>query len=78
MDDLDNLRDLAAAADELGLAPVTLRAAVERGRFRARKFGNAWVTTTQEIERYRRENLGKVGRPKTLSEKTQIFLGNDD
>lgn len=54
---------LAEAADELGVQPVTLRAAVSRGRLAARKFGNVWVTTGGEVERYRRESLGQAGRP---------------
>lgn len=62
MDDLD-LMSLAEAAEDLELAPVSLRAAVARGTFRARKFGNTWVTTRAEVERYRREKLGQVGRP---------------
>lgn len=63
MTTLDDLLSLAEAAEDLELAPVTLRAAVARGRFAARLFGNTYVTTRQEVERYRRENLGQVGRP---------------
>lgn len=60
---LDDIIDLATAAEDLGLAPVTMRAAVSRGRLDARKVGNTWITTRQEVERYRRESLGAVGRP---------------
>ena len=62
---MDDLLSLAEAADELGIAAVTLRAARERGRFAARLFGNTYVTTRAEVERYRREHLGQVGRPPT-------------
>jgi hypothetical protein len=66
MDDLlKNLVDLNEAADMLGLQPVTLRAAIGRGAFAARKFGNAWVTTRDEVERYRAMNQGRSGRPET-------------
>jgi Helix-turn-helix domain len=60
---IGDLLDLSAAATELGLAPVTLRAAIARGRFAARKVGNAYLTTRAEVERYRAENLGRLGRP---------------
>lgn len=65
--DLDDLRDLNQAAAELGLAPVTLRAQAANGRFLAKKIGSTWITTSQEIERYRREQLGQVGRPALLA-----------
>lgn len=61
---IDEILTLADAAAALSIAPVTLRAAIARGTFRARKFGNTWITTLEEVERYRRENLGRVGRPK--------------
>ena len=60
---LDDLIDLNEAAGELGLEPVTLRAAVSRGRLEARKVGGVWITTIDEVQRYRRENLGRRGRP---------------
>lgn len=61
---MDDLLSLAEAADDLDVAPVTLRAAVKRGILKARKFGNVWVTTRAEVNRYRREHLGQVGRPR--------------
>jgi hypothetical protein len=60
---MEELLSLAEAAKELGLRPVSLRAAVARGTFRARKFGNTYVTTREEVERYATQNLGQVGRP---------------
>lgn len=61
---MDDLLSLAQAADRLGIAPVTLRVAVGRGRFHARKIGKTWVTTDAEVDRYRREHLGRRGRPR--------------
>jgi hypothetical protein len=60
---MDDLVTLAQAAESLGLAPTTLRAQVGRGRPAATKIGKTWITTPQEVERYRRESKGKVGRP---------------
>ena len=54
---------LTEAADELGLASSTLRHQVQAGRLRARLVGKTYVVTPREIERYRREHLGKPGRP---------------
>jgi hypothetical protein len=59
---MEDLLTLAEAAEDLGIAPVTLRAAVARGALSARKFGKTWVTTRLEVQRYRLEHLGQVGR----------------
>jgi hypothetical protein len=64
---LEDIITLAEAAAELGIASVTLRAAVGRGRLRARLIGKTWVTTRDEVERYRRESLGQPGRPPRAS-----------
>jgi excisionase family DNA binding protein len=63
MDQLNDIMTLAEAADELGIAASTLRHQASTGRLRARLIGKTWVTTRDEVERYRREQLGKVGRP---------------
>ena len=55
---------LAQAADELGLGASTLRAQVKHGRLRARLVGKTWVVTEDEVERYRRDSRGRVGRPR--------------
>lgn len=60
---LDDVIDLATAADELGLAASTLRHQAQAGRLDAKVVGKTWITTREEVERYRRENLGQVGRP---------------
>ena len=54
---------LTEAADQLGLAASTLRHQVQAGRLRARLIGKTYVVTRHEVERYRREQLGKPGRP---------------
>ena len=55
---------LTEAADRLGLAASTLRHQVQAGRLRARLIGKTYVVTEREVERYRRERLGKPGRPR--------------
>ncbi len=54
---------LTEAADQLGLAASTLRHQVQAGRLRARLVGKTYVVSEREVERYRREHLGKPGRP---------------
>jgi excisionase family DNA binding protein len=54
---------LTEAAVELGLAASTLRHQVQAGRLRARLVGKTYVVTPREVERYRREHLGRIGRP---------------
>lgn len=54
---------LTEAADQLGLAASTLRHQVQAGRLRARLVGKTYVVSAGEVERYRREHLGKPGRP---------------
>lgn len=64
MTTLDDIISLAEAGELLGISPETLRTQVRRGRLEARNIGKTWITTRQEVERYRRENLGQVGRPR--------------
>lgn len=54
---------LAEAAALLGVSPGTLNVQARRGRLRAKKIGHIWTVQTAEIERYRREVLGKPGWP---------------
>jgi excisionase family DNA binding protein len=58
------LLTLTEAAAQLGLAASTLRHQVQAGRLRARLIGKTYVVTEREVERYRRERLGKPGRPR--------------
>jgi len=56
---------LSEAAERLGLRPVTLRTQIKNGVLKARRLGSQYVVTEREVERYRREHLGKVGpKPK--------------
>ena len=55
---------LIEAAQLLGVSAATLRSQVRYGRLRAAKRGRDWSVTRREVERYRAENLGRVGRPK--------------
>ena len=53
---------LAQAAARLGLSPSTLLTQVQRGKVRARKVGPIWTVSETEVERYRADSLGRVGR----------------
>ena len=52
---------IAEAAERLGLDPSTLRRQAEKGVLRASRLGPIWVVTPREVERYRREHLGRIG-----------------
>jgi Helix-turn-helix domain len=54
---------LAEAGSRLGVAPATLRRQVNAGRLNGRLVGKTWTVGEDEVERYREEHLGKVGRP---------------
>lgn len=60
------LKTLAQAGAELGLAPDTLRRQVHKGKIRATLAGKTWLVSDAEIARYRRESLGRVGRTAKL------------
>lgn len=55
---------LTEAAARLGVAASTLRHQVHNGRLHARLVGKTWIVSEREIERYRGESLGRIGRPK--------------
>ena len=59
MSTLADVLTLAQAADRLGVSATTLRHQVQAGRLAARLVGKTWVTTAAEVERYRRESLGR-------------------
>lgn len=46
---LDELLSLDEAAEIAGRAPVTLRAAIARGKLDGRKVGDAWVTSRPAV-----------------------------
>jgi excisionase family DNA binding protein len=55
---------LAQMATALGLKDAAgLRRLCESGELRAEKIGKTWLVEDDEVDRYRRENLGKRGRP---------------
>lgn len=56
---------LAQAASRLGVSPSTLRGQIGKGKLRGRLVGKTWTVTEREVERYRAESLGKVGRHAT-------------
>ena len=53
---------LIEAAAILGVTAATLRQQIAAGRLRATKRGRDWRVTRGEVERYRRESLGKRAR----------------
>jgi excisionase family DNA binding protein len=61
---------LAQAAARLGLSPSTLRNQLHAGKLRGRLVGKTWTVTEGEIERYRRDSLGRPGRRHEASPKT--------
>jgi excisionase family DNA binding protein len=75
--DLDDVIDLHDAATELGLSGTTLRYQASVGRLAAKVVGKTWITTRQEVERYRRENLGRRGRPRTAPVSAGDAVPND-
>lgn len=56
------LLTLAEAAAGLGLSPSTLRHQIANGKLRATLFGKTYVVTPAEVERYRRDSLGRRKR----------------
>ncbi len=61
---MEDLLTLAEAAARLGLHPATLRKQVHNDVLAARLIGKTYVITIRELERYRREHLGHIGRPR--------------
>ncbi len=54
---------LTQMAERLGLkSTASLRLLCEAGRIEAEKLGKTWLVPDEEVERYRRESLGKRGR----------------
>lgn len=55
---------ITEAARSLGLSVRTLQEQAARGHLRATRHGRAYWVTEGAVEDYRREHLGKVGRPR--------------
>lgn len=58
---------LAQVAKALGLSPVTLRSAIQRGALSARKHGRDWLVDPSEAANYLLHHRGRVGWPKGRS-----------
>lgn len=55
---------LAEAGEQLGISASTLRQQIHAGRLSGTLYGKTWTVTEKEVERYRRDSLGRIGRPK--------------
>lgn len=64
-DSLSRMRSLTEAAVLLEVAASTLRHQAQAGVLRATLVGKTYVVTDAEIERYRRDHLGRPGRKPT-------------
>ncbi len=53
---------LAEAAEVLGVTRRNLSNQAKRGRIKAMLLGDRYVVTTEEVERYQKEQAGKPGR----------------
>lgn len=51
-------------AQSLGVSRIAVQQAVRRGTLKAVKRSGVWFITSKEVERYRFQNLGKVGKRK--------------
>jgi excisionase family DNA binding protein len=61
----DRLLTIAEAAGMLGIRHDSLRRQARNGVLHAERVGAVWIVTEREVERYRREHLGRVGpKPK--------------
>ena len=58
-DDKTRLISLAEASDLYGLSRVYLTQLAQKGRLKARKIANAWVTTPNDVEEYIRSRQRK-------------------
>ena len=62
---LEDLLTVAQAAQELGIQPSGVRMAIAEGRLRSVRIGKRTnLIERAELNRYRREHLGKRGRPR--------------
>lgn len=62
---MPDLFTLAQAATALGVSPTTLRHQVAAGRLRATLYGRTYLIDRAELERYRRDSVGRPGRKAT-------------
>jgi hypothetical protein len=52
---------LKQAGERIGVSHVTLRLQAKKGVFGASLVGHQWLVTAEEVERYRRDHLGRRG-----------------
>jgi len=64
---MDELLNVAQAAEELGLSPVMMRRYCKEGRIDAKKVGALWVITREALEAFKKTPR-PVGRPKEEQE----------
>lgn len=59
---------IVEAAERIGVSASTIRNQIKNGVIHARQSGKIYLVRVSEIERYRRENKGRVGpKPKERS-----------
>lgn len=75
---MPDIHTLAEAAELLGLSASTLRQQVHNGALRARLVGKTYVVTAREIERYRLEHRGHLGRPEGAKDSRPRQRAKDD
>jgi hypothetical protein len=68
---------LADAAKELGIAASTLRHQAQEGRIEARVVGKTWITSREAIAGYKRDQLGRIGRPPPRHHFAQVAWPNN-
>ena len=59
MKNLGKMLTLAEAAASLGIGAASLRHQIADGKLAAAKVGPNWIVKPSEVERYRRDSLGK-------------------
>lgn len=52
---------LKEAGERIGVSHVTLRLQAKKGVLAAHLTGHQWMVTADEVERYRRDHLGRRG-----------------
>lgn len=58
---LGEMLTLSEVSASLGIAHSTVARQVRLGRLRAQKVGTLWLVRRNEVERYRRDSLGRIG-----------------
>jgi hypothetical protein len=58
---IEEVMTLKEAGERLARSSATLTNQIKLGVFHATKSGDIYLTTASEVERYRKENLGRTG-----------------